>query len=221
MCGRYSLRDPERAFLEFSVLERSPSIQPRYNIAPTQLVPVVRSDAEHGRHIDSLKWGLMSRRGGRPIIMVRLESLGRGAFATSFRSRRCILVADGFYEWEQRGKQRVPHYIHRTDDAPLALAGIWEPGDPPTCSVITKPAVAPILDLHDRMPATVARADYERWLDPSLNDSEVVAGLLSSDIGADLAVDEVSPWVNSAAHDDPNCIEPAPGSGTQEKLRLR
>jgi putative SOS response-associated peptidase YedK len=214
MCGRYSLRDPERAFSEFSVVDRSPSIQPRYNIAPTQLVPVVRAD-EQGRHIDSLKWGLVSRRGGRPVIMVRLESLGRGAFGTSFQTRRCILVADGFYEWEQRGKQRVPHYIHRTDNAPLALAGIWEPGDPPTCTVITKPAVAPILDLHDRMPATVARADYERWLDPNFNDPEAVAELLSGDIGIDLAVTEVGLWVNSAAHEDPECIEPTRGSSKE------
>jgi putative SOS response-associated peptidase YedK len=210
MCGRYSLQNPKRAFEEFSVLERAPSLEPRYNIAPTQLVPVVRvTEAEHARHVDAIKWGLASRRGGRPVIMVPLESLGRGAFRTSFEGRRCILVADGFYEWETRGKTRVPHHIHRTDDAPLALAAIWQPGDPDTCAVITKPAVAPIVDIHDRMPATVSRSDYDRWLDPDFGDREALAELLSHDIGLDLVVTEVSPWVNAAAHDDPKCVEPA------------
>jgi putative SOS response-associated peptidase YedK len=210
MCGRYSLRHPERAFSEFSVLERSPGFEPRFNIAPTQLVPVVRvPQPDAGRKLDSLKWGLSSPRGGRPVIMVRLESLGKGAFDGAFRGRRCILVADGFYEWEDRDKRRIPHFIHRTNDAPLALAGIWQPGDPDTCAVITKPAVAPVLDLHDRMPATIAPADYDRWLDPSFADREALSALASSDIGMDLVVTEVGPHVNSARNDDPQCIEPA------------
>ena len=212
MCGRYSLRNPQQAYAEFSILERSPAVAPRFNIAPTQLVPVVRLGAEHDRHLDEVKWGLPSRRGPRPVIMVRLESLAGGAFDSSFRDRRCILVADGFYEWEQRGKLRVPHFIHRGDDRPLALAGIWQPGaeagDPDTCAVITKPAVAPLVDLHDRMPATVERKDYDRWLDPGFTDREAVAQLLNVDIGMDLTVAEVSPWVNAAAHDDPKCVEP-------------
>ena len=142
-------------------------------------------------------------------MMLRIEALGKGAFQTAFSGRRCILPADGFYEWQERGKTKAPHYIHRADEGPLALAGIWQPGDPDTCAVITKPAAMPLVDVHHRMPATVPRAHYETWLDPTFTDREAAAALVASDLATDLVVTEVGRWVNAAAHDDPQCIEPA------------
>jgi putative SOS response-associated peptidase YedK len=147
--------------------------------------------------------------------MVRSESLSRGAFASSFRRRRCILVADGFYEWQREGKTRIAHYIHKIDESPLAMAGIWDldsSGEAGTCAVITRSAVAPLIDLHDRMPATVARADYDRWLDPRVQEPAELARMLDTDIGLELGVLRVGTHVNSPRNDDPLCIEPDRGA---------
>lgn len=213
MCGRYTIRNPQIVFDEFSITGEQPKLEPRFNVAPTQLVPVVRTLAPGApRRLDLVRWGLRPRRSGPPVIMVRLDSLERGAFGSSFDGRRCILAADGFYEWEELGpKRKMAHHVRRTDNGVLAIAGIWVPahdGAPESCALITRPAVAPIADIHDRMPATLAHADYERWLDPGFFDPAELARMLLHEDGLELTMYPVGPRVNSPAHDDPACLDP-------------
>jgi putative SOS response-associated peptidase YedK len=228
MCGRYSLSDPHRCIAEFSLLERQPALEQRFNIAPSQGVWVVRmlgTDAE--RRLDLLRWGLVLRsksattRSSAGLSMVRAESLAtRATFEAAFRGRRCLLLADGFYEWRRAGKRSFPYYFRRPAGAPFVMAGIWYPalpaapdreGPPPldSCAVITRPAQAPVDAVHDRMPAILSPAHLETWLDPDFADTEALARILSEHPGFVLETLPVGPRVNSPANDDPSCVAPA------------
>lgn len=206
MCGRYSMRNPERALEEFSIVHRRIPLEPRYNVAPTQLAAIVRGTPE-GRAADLVRWGLSSSGGRAPVIMVRLESLERGSFRSSFAGRRCIVLSDGFYEWRGTGKDRVPHHIAHADGSPLAIAGIWDArGDADAFAVVTRPANAALQSIHDRMPATIERADYDRWLDPRISAPDELVQLLGHDEPA-LVIRPVSKIVNSPRNDVPECLD--------------
>jgi putative SOS response-associated peptidase YedK len=226
MCGRYSMSDPRRCIAEFSLVEKHPALEPRYNIAPSQGVWVVRMlETGEGRRLDLLRWGLVmpgskarSRNAG--VAMVRVESLARAAFGSAFRSRRCLLLADGFYEWRRAGKRSFPYDIHRPDRTPFAMAGIWYPAPPAegeregpapldSCAVITCPARPPVDAVHDRMPAILASEHHEKWLNPDFDDTGALAGMLGEDPGFSLETVQVGPRVNSPANDDPACVAPA------------
>jgi putative SOS response-associated peptidase YedK len=214
------MSDPRRCIAEFSILEKQPSLEPRYNVAPSQAVWVVRmlgSGSE--RRLDLLRWGLV--RSGKPgpggIVMVRMESLARGSFASAFRGRRCIFVADGFYEWRRAAKQSFPYYVRRPGGAALAMAGIWQPAAAgeradealDSCAVITRPARPPVDAVHDRMPAIVAPEDRDAWLDPGFADTAALARILDKEPDFELQTLPVSPRVNSPRNDDPSCVAPA------------
>jgi putative SOS response-associated peptidase YedK len=223
MCGRYSMSDPRRCIAEFSLLEKHPALEPRYNIAPSQGVWVVRmlgTGAE--RRLDLLRWGLVrsktSASGG--LAMVRAESLvTRASFGAAFRSRRCLLLADGFYEWKRAGKRSFPHHFHRPGGEPFVMAGIWYPATGPmeegplppldSCAVITRPALPPVDAVHDRMPAILAPEHFDRWLDPDFDDTNVLMAMLQEGPGFVLESVQVGPRVNSPANDDPTCVTPA------------
>jgi len=223
MCGRYTMSDPERCLEEFSILEKHPSIEPRYNVTPSQGVWVLRMlDVGGEKRLDLLRWGLVRRAGaGSDVAMVRAESLTtRPAFMNAFRARRCLFLADGFYEWRRAGKKSFPHYFRRPGGAAFAMAGIWQPAPPtrpgpdePTiidaCAVITRPALAPVEAVHDRMPAIVAPEHHEAWLDPAFADADALLGILAADPGFSLESREIGTHVNSPANDDPSCIAPA------------
>jgi putative SOS response-associated peptidase YedK len=219
MCGRYTTGDPRRCIAEFSVLEKQPALEPRYNIAPSQGVWVIRIlTAGSERRLDLLRWGLVRRSGmGGGLAMVRVESLAtRATFAEAFRSRRCLLVADGFYEWQRAGKKSFPHYIRRRGAAPFAMAGIWQPAPPgadeaplDSCAVITRPAAAPIDAVHDRMPAILAPQYHDSWLDPRFRDLRALGRMVEANPGFDLETLAVGPRVNSPVNDDASCICPA------------
>jgi putative SOS response-associated peptidase YedK len=226
MCGRYAMSDPRRCIAEFSLLEKHPALEPRYNIAPSQGVWVVRMlGTGADRRLDLLRWGLMLRGSKAPsrvggIAMVRAESLARASFGSAFRSRRCLLLADGFYEWRRAGKRSFPYYLHRPAGAPFAMAGIWYPAPPAegdgertasldSCAVITRPARPPVDAVHDRMPAILAAEHHARWLDPDFGDTGALTQMLGEDPGFLLETVAVGPRVNSPANDDPSCIAPA------------
>ncbi len=219
MCGRYTVGDPKRCIAEFSVLEKQPALEPRFNIAPSQGVWVIRRLEPGGeRRLDLLRWGLVVPSSKRPsgVVMARSESIAsREPFTSAFRSRRCLLVADGFYEWKRTTKQSFPYFIHRPGHAPFAMAAIWEPALPvegrigmDTCAVITRPALAPVSDVHGRMPALLARAHHEAWLDPAFSDAVALKAMLRDDPEIELLTVAVGPHVNSPANDDPGCAAP-------------
>jgi putative SOS response-associated peptidase YedK len=225
MCGRYTLRDPHRCFAEFSILENPAALEPRYNIAPSQGVWAVRIVPPSSRaELHLLRWGFELNRQGAAseTVMARAETLlARSSFGDAIAMRRCLLLADGFYEWQRAGGQSTPHYLQRPGGAPFAMAGIWQPASARTlhlaegaiaadgCAVITRPARAPLDAIHDRMPALLAPRHHHAWLDPQLTDRSELAQMLFGDPGIELDMATVGPRVNSPANDDADCLLPA------------
>jgi putative SOS response-associated peptidase YedK len=146
--------------------------------------------------------------------MVRSEGLGkRPPYAESFRKRRCLLVADGFYEWRKAGRQSFPYYFARPNGAPFAIAALWEPcakesGKLDTCALITRPALAPVDAVHHRMPVLMATAHRGKWLDPDFDDVSALTAMLADPPEFSLLARPVSPRVNSPANDDEGCTAP-------------
>jgi putative SOS response-associated peptidase YedK len=201
-----------------------PLFEPRYNIAPTQDVAIVRMDQDGRRELALVRWGLVPSwtkqpGAGPPLINARAETVAdKPTFRAALRRRRCLVPADGYYEWQQapgqskRGKKQ-PYFIHRSDDGVFALAGLWETwtagGQPPTvesCTIITTSASAVLKSLHDRMPVVVAPGDYEQWLDTNVDEPATLAHLLSAGGEEEFIAEPVSTHVNRVANDDPQCV---------------
>jgi putative SOS response-associated peptidase YedK len=204
MCGRYRLKDPKKAF---GWLEVVPAFDflPRFNIAPSQRVPVV---AAAGR-VEEMVWGIVPAWAAtsQALINARSESVReKRSFKASFRERRCLMPADGFYEWSKIGKR--PHFFAVNDGAPFAIGGIWERGaDLSRCCLLTTAANEVLKPIHDRMPVIVRRKDWEEWLAPGeLSDPEFQR--IATPYRADeMSAIPVSPRVNNARVDDPACCE--------------
>jgi putative SOS response-associated peptidase YedK len=203
----------------FAVLRLDESAA-RYNIAPSQVVPVVRQNGPV-RELTLMRWGLIPRWATDPkiglrTINARAETVAtKPAFRDAFRRRRCLILADGFYEWKKDGsKRKRPFYIHHRDGRPFAFAGLWErwerPGVEPiqSCTVITTDANDLMHDLHDRMPVILSEDAYARWLDPKRQDQGELSALLKPFSSDEMALFEVSPIVNSPRNDSPECIAP-------------
>ncbi len=221
MCGRYTLTnpDPKRLRLRFGLDERLDiADEPRFNIAPTDPVLAVR-DLDAGRDLGRLRWGLVpgrwaAERKGRPLINAKAETLAtQPAFADSFAGRRCLIPADGFYEWRRDKSGKVPVWIHRADGDLFAFAGIWAEyrprgGDPiHSCAIVTCAPNDLIRPIHDRMPAILDRGDEARWLDRNLGANELLA-LLRPAPDSDLVTRDVSHLVSSVREDGARLIEP-------------
>ena len=243
MCGRYaSSASPQDLMEEFEVDDLFDGLPgPDYNVAPTVAVPAVferrvKDTGEVRRRLAPLVWGLVPSWAKDPsigsrMINARLETVAeKPAFRRAFSARRCILPADGFYEWyaaEQqaagrgRGKPRKqPFFIHRADGGLLVMAGIYEiwrdPGKPPeddsawlrTCSVITTDATDAAGHIHDRMPMVITRDAIEAWLDPEITDPERALELLEVTEASALEAYAVSTDVNSVENNNPSLVEP-------------
>ncbi len=226
MCGRFTLRAPASVVAEqFSVFEISPW-KARYNIAPSQPVAAVRmagagAKATSQRELAWLRWGLIPSWASDPVIGNRLinaraeTAAAKPAFRTPFRRRRCLVVADGFYEWQKAGKRKAPHLVRMRDDRPFAFAGLWDLWEGPdhsvveSCTLLTTEANDVVRPIHDRMPVILAPADYDRWLDPAIGGPEELAALLRPYPVDEMMAYPVSPLVNSPANDEPGCVEPA------------
>jgi putative SOS response-associated peptidase YedK len=216
MCGRYTLSAPLDELVEtFDVPVPDFDLTPRYNIAPSQLVPVVAAD-RHGRRMGLLEWGLVLRGvegPRRPLINVRVESVGkRPPFRESLERRRCLIPADGFYEWKQEKGGKVPHWIHLVSGDLIAFAGIWdrridESGTARHAFAILTTAANPdVAHLHGRMPVIVGPGERDAWLDRTLEASAALDALRALPEGA-LASHPVSSRVNRTAEDDEALIE--------------
>jgi putative SOS response-associated peptidase YedK len=221
MCGRYTLRsDLKRLARLFQVEEvRLPLFDPRYNVAPSQDVLAVR-EIDGRRELVELKWGLVPRWSKDPTIGYRMinarsETVAeKPSFRSAFKSRRCLIPADGFYEWKKTGaKTRQPYFIHLNDDQPFAFAGLWEywQGDGEvieSCALCTTEANELMRPLHDRMPVILPAESYAQWLDPDNQATEALANLLEPFPAQAMAAHPVSTYVNKPANQGPECVQP-------------
>lgn len=221
MCGRYTLTATEAEVMaEFDLVE-PPTLRPRYNIAPTQEVPVIRQlSTEEPRGCHSLRWGLIPHWAkdatiGNRMINARSETVeAKPAFRSAFRRQRCLVPASGFFEWQKLGPRKQPHYIHRRDGRVLALAGLWDQwqspeGDPVlSFTILTTEPNDVLRPLHDRMPVIMAPADYGAWLDPACREAERLRSLLKPAPPDDLVAVPVGTLVNRPSYDAPECIRP-------------
>ncbi len=223
MCGRFTLRTPASELAEIFEVEARPNLAARYNIAPSQDILVTRAAGGEGakREFAMLRWGLVPHWAkdpaiGNRMINARAETVAdKPSFRDSYRRRRCLVPADGFYEWRKSPDgAKQPYHIRLSGDAPFAIAGLWDSWRAPdgdfleTCSLITTEANSIIEPIHHRMPVILPRDAYHRWLDGQ-STPDALGALLRPYPSDDLAAFAVSPWVNNARHDDEACLESA------------
>ena len=209
---------------QFALFE-VPPFTPRFNIAPSQPVPVVRlapQQPQPQRELVWLRWGLIPSWAkdpaiGNRMINARAETVAeKPAYRAALRRRRCLVAADGFYEWQRTGGRKQPYFIHMRDDRPFAFAGLWEAWEGPdqsaieSCTLLTTEPNELVRPIHNRMPVILAPDDYDRWLDPAVQKPEQLAPLLGPYPSDEMTADPVSTFVNSPANDGPQCIEPVP-----------
>lgn len=222
MCGRYNLITDAQALIDYFEIKRAlfdvEQLRPRYNIAPGQDVPIVR-DTGNGRELAPARWGLVPHwskeaRTKYSTINARAETVAeKPAYRESFKRKRCLIPATGFYEWSQTGGRKTPHHIRRPDAGLLAFAGLWDHWEKAgegfdSCSIIVTAANAVVRPLHERMPVILNPAQYDNWLATSHYDRTRLQALLVPYEGS-LETYSVGTWVNNSKHDDERCIEPA------------
>lgn len=211
MCGRYTLITDIRKIAESFGVDPAPAIQPRYNIAPTQnVVAILKNDTAH---LSTLRWGLIPAWAkdetiGSRMINARAETLAeKPSFKNLLRGKRCLIVADGFYEWRVEGKAKIPMYITLQDDQPFAFAGLWDTWKSPdgqkiqSCTIITTEPNELMASIHNRMPAILRSGAYEDWLNPQLRDEHVLTHWLSPYPAELMKARPVSKLVNNPRND--------------------
>ena len=219
MCGRFVITSPPAALRQIFGYAEQPNFPPRHNIAPTQPIPVVI--IENGiRHFRLMRWGLLPAWVKDPrkftlLINARAETVReKPAFKNAMKRRRCLIPADGYYEWQASEKRKRPYFIHRRDGGPIGLAGLAETWIGPngeeldTVAIVTAPASADLAVLHHSVPVTIASGDFDRWLDCGTYDVEAVMALLTSPEEGEFNWHEVSTRVNRVANDDAQLILP-------------
>lgn len=221
MCGRFVLTSPGAAIAERFGLRAIPSVAPRYNIAPTQKSLVVRHAEDGAREAAFTRWGLVPAWAndediGQKCINARSETAAdKPAFRAAFKRRRCLVPADGFYEWAPGKPKKRPHLIRLSGgDAPFAMAGLWERWEPEgrdpveTFTILTTEANDVLAPLHDRMPAMVAPPDVEAWLAPEPLEGDLAQRWAHPWPGKLFEVLEVTTAVNDVRRDGPECVTP-------------
>lgn len=232
MCGRFAIsREPGRYadFFEASVSEALEEIEPNYNVAPTDRVYGVIEDAD-GRRMGVFKWGLVpfwseSPKDGAKRINARAETVAtKPMFKDAFARRRCLLPADGFYEWQKNDDgTKQPIYIFGATHAPLGLAGIWERWKDAegqvltTCSVITTRPNELMRPIHNRMPVVLPQEHWKTWLDPQVDNAEALVSLLEPAPEGLLETVKVAKTVNNVRNKGPECLEPPQQEDSQQE----
>ena len=219
MCGRFYLdvaRDKLKAHYR---LKRVPKLVARFNISPSQDIAAIRESKE-GRELAILHWGLIPSwakdvKSHYSMINARAETVAsKPAYRAAFRHRRCLIPVSGFYEWHPQDHDKQPYAIQMKDGEPFSLAGLWEHWQGEngktieSCAVIVTDANALLTPIHDRMPVIIATDDYETWLNPEMQDIDVLNALLYPYPAEYLQAFPVSRDVNNPAHDEPSCIKP-------------
>jgi len=221
MCGRFTLFDSVQVLSKEFGVSGVPPLSPRYNIAPSRPVAAVRASAGGGREIVLLRWGLIPSWSKDPAIGNRLVNARsetvreKPSFRDAFRRRRCLIPADGFYEWQRRDRRKQPYYVRMRDGGLFAVAGLWdrwEGGEGPveSCTILTTTPNEVVAPIHDRMPVILPREERDRWLDPAPENAAALASLLVPFPGEGMVAWPVGPRVNVPSNDDEELIAPLP-----------
>lgn len=226
MCGRFSLTGSGLEIASQFNLEEVPDISPRYNIAPSQAIATIIVGEKSGkRELKWMGWGLIpswakDAKIGAKLINARAETVAeKPAFRTAFKGRRCLIVADGFYEWQQQGKQKQPYYFrvpsNRFSDgrALFAFAGLWDTWQSGegekivSCTILTTAAKEDITHIHQRMPVIIPPVTYSQWLDPENKNPQKILPLLEQNDNINIVANPVSSEVNNVRNDRAECIQ--------------
>ncbi len=224
MCGRYMITSAREAIRRVFDVPTLFELAPRYNVAPTQKVPVVRLE-EGEREFAMLRWGLIPSWAkdpeiGNRMINARAETVAeKPSFRSAFRRRRCLVVADGFYEWQKRpNRPKQPYYITVANGGPFGLAGLWERWSDPTegypvesCTIVTTMANELLEPIHSRMPVIIDSRDFDAWLDTSGNPA-IAQALLAPYPVERMSAYPISTRINNIKNDDPACFDPLEAS---------
>ncbi len=219
MCGRYTLKTPINVLAEgFEIEEYPSSIVPNYNTAPTQEVAAVVEEDEK-RKLKMFRWGLIPSWAkdaaiGNKMINARSETVSeKPSFRSAFKKRRCLILADGFYEWQKSDNGKQPFYIKMADGSPFAFAGLWEiwkgAEEIRSCTVITTEANDLMNEIHHRMPVILHPEEYDLWLDPDFDEKEPLTSLLKPYPADAMEAYPVSRRVNKPSNNGPSVLEPA------------
>jgi putative SOS response-associated peptidase YedK len=221
MCGRYTLHQSAQALAKTFGIEEVPDLKPQYNIAPTQMVATILHKPESDRReLRQLRWGLIPSWAkdpgiGAKMINARSETVAeKPSFRSAFKRRRCLVIADGFYEWQRQEKKKQPFYFRFEDAQPFGFAGLWEQWQSPegeeisTCTILTTNANELMLSVHDRMPVILHPEDYDLWLNPQFSASDTLKQLLQPYSPEAMTAYPVSTVVNSPQNNHPDCIVP-------------
>ena len=222
MCGRYFLHSNLDQLTElFGELAGDVRLMPRYNIAPSQPVPIIREDAQGTRHIALVRWGLIPSWSSEPdskfnLINARAETVAeKPAFRTAYRYRRCLIPADGFYEWQKTSdKHKQPYCFRREDGKPMALAGIWESWQAPdgseleSCAILVTAANSVVAPVHDRMPVILPETSFSPWLDRHQQRPQELQKYLQPAVDGVLQCYRISTHVNNPQNDSADLIKP-------------
>jgi putative SOS response-associated peptidase YedK len=224
MCGRFAFYSPHEAVIRLFGVAAAPEIEPRWNIAPTQFIATVRESAGP-REVAMLHWGLVpswakEKSIGARMINARAETLReKPSFRSAFRRRRCLVLADGYYEWQRSGVVKQPYFIAFDDGQPFGMAGLWEKWmDPATgqplesCCIVTTSPAATVAHVHDRMPVIVPPDAYAEWLDPANEQVERLERLLVPTGMPGLGARPVGRAVNNARNEGARLLDPMPES---------
>lgn len=219
MCGRFTLRAPTSRIADFFGVTIHDTWQPRFNIAPTQWIPAIRCEGS-SRQLVNLHWGLIpswarEQRLGASMINARAETVAeKPAFRTAFRRKRCLIPADGFYEWQRvDAKTKIPHLFEMKDESPFAFAGLWDRWHSPdgrtieSCAIITTEANSLVADVHDRMPVILKASFFDGWLNAELHDVDQLMPMLAPFPASKMKATQVSTRINNARNDvDPRIV---------------
>lgn len=219
MCGRFSQTHSAEEIAAAFDLAEIPQWQPHYNLAPTQMVPAIIA-SEHHRQFKPLRWGLIPSWAKDPsmgarLINARAETVSeKPSFRDAFKRRRCLIIADGFYEWRKEGTKKQPFYFRLETGEPFAFAGLWDRWQSPdgdrleTCTIITTDPNELTATVHDRMPVILPKALYDRWLDPTNQQIPALQAILRPYAKEEMVAYPVSTAVNRPANDNADCIAP-------------
>jgi len=236
MCGRFTLKTPASRLATIFGVTGFPQLSPRYNIAPTQLVVCIRTAGSQSgdQNAALLRWGLIpswakETTTGAPLINARSETAAdKPAFRKAFQSRRCLIPADGFFEWKVLNKKpKQPWYIHQPDEDMFCFAGLWETwrehssGQPiESCTILTTQANEDLAELHERMPVILPESAYATWLSEASSPGQLQTLMQPLPMGT-LVRRPVSLLVNKVTNDVPECIQRVPADTTQPPVRQR
>jgi putative SOS response-associated peptidase YedK len=224
MCGRFTLNQPATALARIFHVQQAMDLAAEYNIAPTQMVATVlhKLDSDK-REFQQLRWGLIPSWAkdlgiGAKLINARAETVAeKPSFRSAFKHRRCLVLADGFYEWQRQQGKKQPFYFRLQDGQPFAFAGLWETWQSPSneeitsCTILTTAANELLQPIHDRMPVILEPQDYDLWLDPQVQTPQPLQQLLRPYPAPAMTAYPVSTLVNNARHNSPECIMPING----------